>query len=193
MGLIDSIKPLATVLSSMVNKPQQHKEKNSWERRELNPWLLLRSPPSIQTKSRARRWLTWQVRSDTKRWFRRKVESAAAAPVVAAVALRQVELQAEVAAAVVRMAPLGRGRLWRTGPALASASEGPIRDPRSRSWRRRSTPERRSRRRRRRTSRRSSQQQLLQPPLLRPEVRFFNLKNKKQQISKFVVNVYRQK
>ena len=39
MGLIDIIKPLSTVLSSAFNKPQQHQEKNSWERQESNPGL----------------------------------------------------------------------------------------------------------------------------------------------------------
>ena len=41
MGLIDMIKPLSTVLSSAINKSQQHQEKNSWERRESNPVLTL--------------------------------------------------------------------------------------------------------------------------------------------------------
>ena len=36
MGSIDIIKPLPTVLSSGVNKSQQHQEKKSWERRESN-------------------------------------------------------------------------------------------------------------------------------------------------------------
>ena len=36
MGSIDIIKPLPTVLSSAVNKSEQHQEKNSWERRESN-------------------------------------------------------------------------------------------------------------------------------------------------------------
>ena len=40
MGLIDIIKPLSTLLSSAVNKSQQHQEKNSREHRESNPRLL---------------------------------------------------------------------------------------------------------------------------------------------------------
>ena len=36
MGSIDIIKPMSTVLSSAVNKSQQHQDKNSLERRELN-------------------------------------------------------------------------------------------------------------------------------------------------------------
>ena len=40
MGLICIIKPLSTVLSSAVNKSQQHQEKKSWERQELNPGSL---------------------------------------------------------------------------------------------------------------------------------------------------------
>ena len=36
MGLIDIIKPLSTVLSSAVNKSQQHQKKNSLERQGLN-------------------------------------------------------------------------------------------------------------------------------------------------------------
>ena len=40
MSLIDIIKPLSTVLSSVVNKSQQHQEKIYWESRELNPGLL---------------------------------------------------------------------------------------------------------------------------------------------------------
>ena len=40
MVLIDIIKPLSTVLSSAVNKSQQHQQKNSWERQELNPGLV---------------------------------------------------------------------------------------------------------------------------------------------------------
>ena len=42
MGLIGIIKPLYryNVLSSAVNKYQQHQVKNSWERRESNPWQL---------------------------------------------------------------------------------------------------------------------------------------------------------
>ena len=40
MGSIDIIKHLSTVLSSDVNKSQQHLVKNSWECRESNPGLL---------------------------------------------------------------------------------------------------------------------------------------------------------
>ena len=40
MGLIGIIEPLSTVLSSAVIKYQQHREKNSWERRESNSGLL---------------------------------------------------------------------------------------------------------------------------------------------------------
>ena len=40
MGLIDIIKPLSSVLSSAVNKSQQHQEKKSWESLELNRGLL---------------------------------------------------------------------------------------------------------------------------------------------------------
>ena len=40
MGSIDIIKPLSTVLSSAINKSQQHQEKNSWEDQESNPGLL---------------------------------------------------------------------------------------------------------------------------------------------------------
>ena len=40
MDWIDIIKPLSTVLSSSINKSQQHQEKNCWECRELNPGLL---------------------------------------------------------------------------------------------------------------------------------------------------------
>ena len=39
MGLVGSIMPWSTVLSSPINKSQQHQEKNSWERRELNFWV----------------------------------------------------------------------------------------------------------------------------------------------------------
>ena len=39
MGSIYIIKPMSTVLSSVVNKSKQHQEKNSWERQELNPEL----------------------------------------------------------------------------------------------------------------------------------------------------------
>ena len=40
MGLADIIKPMSTVLSSGVKKSQQHLDKDSCERRELNPGLL---------------------------------------------------------------------------------------------------------------------------------------------------------
>ena len=40
MGTIDIVRPLSTDLSVAVNKSQQHREKNSWERRESNPGLL---------------------------------------------------------------------------------------------------------------------------------------------------------
>ena len=40
MGTIGIIKPLSTVLSSAVNKSQQHKRTNSWEHRESSPVLL---------------------------------------------------------------------------------------------------------------------------------------------------------
>ena len=40
MGL-DIIKPLSIVLRSAINKYQQHKNRNSLERRELNPELLV--------------------------------------------------------------------------------------------------------------------------------------------------------
>ena len=40
MGWTDIIKPLSTVLSSVVNKSQQHKDKNSEECLELNLGLL---------------------------------------------------------------------------------------------------------------------------------------------------------
>ena len=40
MGSIDIMKPLFTVLSSAVNKSQQHQEENSWKHRESNPGLL---------------------------------------------------------------------------------------------------------------------------------------------------------
>ena len=39
MGSIDILKSLSTVLSSAVNKSQQHQEKNSWEWQELNSGL----------------------------------------------------------------------------------------------------------------------------------------------------------
>ena len=41
MGSIDIIEPLCTILSSAINKSQQHQEKNSWKRRESNPGLLV--------------------------------------------------------------------------------------------------------------------------------------------------------
>ena len=40
MGLIDTIEPLTTILSSAVNKSQQHQETNSWECSESNRGLL---------------------------------------------------------------------------------------------------------------------------------------------------------
>ena len=40
MGLNAIIKPLFPVLSSAINKSQQHQEKNSWECQESNPGLL---------------------------------------------------------------------------------------------------------------------------------------------------------
>ena len=40
MGSFDIIKPLSTVPSCAINKSQQHQEKNSWDRQELNPGLL---------------------------------------------------------------------------------------------------------------------------------------------------------
>ena len=40
MGLIDIVKPLCIVLSSAINKSQQHETNNSWKCRELNLWLV---------------------------------------------------------------------------------------------------------------------------------------------------------
>ena len=40
MDLIDIIKPLSTLLSSAINKSQQHQERNSWASRESNLGLL---------------------------------------------------------------------------------------------------------------------------------------------------------
>ena len=40
MSSIDIIKPLSTVLSSVIDKSQQHQEKNSQESQELNPGPL---------------------------------------------------------------------------------------------------------------------------------------------------------
>ena len=40
MGLIDIIMLLSTIQSSVANKSQQHQEKISWERQELNPGLI---------------------------------------------------------------------------------------------------------------------------------------------------------
>ena len=44
---MDIIKPLSTVLSSAINKSQQHQVKNSWELQELNLGLqgVLCAPP----------------------------------------------------------------------------------------------------------------------------------------------------
>ena len=57
MGLIDIIKHLSTVLSSDINKSQQHQNIKSWECRESNPGLLdekqacylCSSPPKLNT------------------------------------------------------------------------------------------------------------------------------------------------
>ena len=40
MGSIDIIKCLSTVLSTAINKSQQHWKKNYWERGDSNPRLL---------------------------------------------------------------------------------------------------------------------------------------------------------
>ena len=65
MGLIDINKPLSAVLSSAIDKNQQHQEKNSWEHRELNQGLLgekqvcflcAMQPPSPKVVSYCRAW-----------------------------------------------------------------------------------------------------------------------------------------
>ena len=52
MGSIDTIRPLPTVLSSAINKSQQHQVKNSWELQELNLGLLVHSENGMQCAMR---------------------------------------------------------------------------------------------------------------------------------------------
>ena len=61
MGTIDIIKRLSTLISSAVNKSQQHQDKNSWECRESNPGLLGEKQVCHLCAMQAPQIVTWSL------------------------------------------------------------------------------------------------------------------------------------